>query len=292
MDQILRLTPRRVILAGVGAILLGFLYQVGAAIYDHLDAWLSSPSLPSLDQRFMISVGLVIVGIIAILYGVYAMKQRPVLGVNAYLFFPKNTNRDNLTLEFHKNNFLHRALVNLKTNPPAVYYLTPDSYGWRLVESQGRSITIIETDTDPTEPITSFLQKWCKEKGYFLRDNIPDREALLAEGSFNLSQPLDPSLGHLWHEEFAPFYCWILPISGIPHRRILLNKSTMKAFPLSVHDWEWCCSGRVEGHTGIAGLRRRHAQKWAKEKKFDWIDFPTKDDWLTKEAYEEKQMKK
>lgn len=198
--------------------------------------------------------------------------QKPIRKVTAYLFFPKNTKRDNLTPEFHRNNFLHRVIVNFKTIPPVAYNLTPDSDGWKLIETYGRSIWIPEIDANPKEPVTQFLENWCKQKNYTLMPNLPDNYALLAKGPLNPDEPLDPRFKHLEYVGFFPWYSYLLPKRGIPHRRILMDKSTKKAYKMTTRQWIRACNGVINGDTKIANPRRHHAQEWAREHGFEYCD--------------------
>jgi len=216
----------------------------------------------------------------------FVNRRRKPIGLRAYLFFPKNTEEEDKSLDYNLRHDFHRAIVNLKTRPYAVYDLTLGSYAWKLVEraeKQGKRMWVEETDTAPND--SDFLRKWSKRKRYVYGDYAPDRKVLLLGGSFIGQTPLDPRFKeHVEWRAFLPVYCY-LPYSPIriPHRRIILNYSTMEAFPLDMETYEWASSGAVRGHIEIQGPRLSHARKWAEKNKFHWnINFARMSDLLKK----------
>jgi hypothetical protein len=70
------LTPSKVLLGGIGAVMTGILLALGADIYDAVKGWLIAPSF---DLRFIVTIiglSVVIIGICVILYGVRALNRQ------------------------------------------------------------------------------------------------------------------------------------------------------------------------------------------------------------------------
>ncbi|MGA2789905.1 MAG: hypothetical protein ABSF00_03945 [Candidatus Bathyarchaeia archaeon] len=224
------------------------------------------------------------------LFSLLTIRRTP-KGLRAYLFFPKGTTPNNKNLDFHGQNFNHRLIVNFKTTPPAAFVLTPDSYAWKLVKKQGEAVLSKEIDTAPNDP--NFLERWCKKRGYVLSPEVPDRTPLLGNGRITKPHRLDIHYEHMRYEGFFPFYCYLLPmmIKNTPHRRVMLNLSSMKAFPMDSEQWYWATCGRIKGHVGIASPRLQHAKKWATEHEFEWVQFPKKGEMFEKND-EERQANK
>ncbi len=219
------------------------------------------------------------------LFTLVTMKRGSTEGLRAHLFFPKGTQENNKTPDYHESHLNHRLIVNHKTSPPIAYILSPGSYGWSLVKKH-KGMLVNETDSDPDDP--KFSQEWCKERDYVLSPEVPERKYLLFRGRITKRHSLDPKYKHMRYEGFFPFYCYVLPmmIKGVPHRRILMNVATKKAFPMDAEQWYWAISGRIDGHMGIASPRLHHAQKWAEEQKppFKWVQFPKKDEVFSKKT--------
>jgi hypothetical protein len=239
-------------------------------LFSFLPSVYNLQSLPTLIISFVI---------VFVLFTILSMRRRPV-GVMAYLFFPKYVPESARTLELHEALHGRRVIVNHKTKPVTAYYLSPNTYAWRLIKKRAETLWVSETDTEPDNP--EFVEKWCQQKGYLLLPHIPDRKELLWAGSIHTSYQPNPVYDYLEYRIFFPFYRRFLPKRGMPQKRIFLNWSTMEAFPFDMARWDWAVGGQVRGHSEIAGLRRHHAQKWAKEHGFTWTDKIPSDEELFK----------
>jgi hypothetical protein len=244
-------------------------------LFSFLPAAFNMQSLPTFVISFLI---------VFVLFTFLNMKRTPA-GLRAYLFFPESTLEEDRAFDYHQKHDFHRVVVNLKTQPYVVYDLTLGSYAWKIVakaENHGRRMWVEATD-NPND--SDFLQKWCKKNGYLYSHNIPDRKELLAEGPLSPAHHLDRRFKHLEYVGFYPWYCYFfLPKRGIPHRRLIMNKSANKAFNMRAEQWIWARTGRINGDTKIASLRRHHAKKWAQEHGFEYCNrFPDMTDDLLAE---------
>lgn len=187
------LTPSRIILGGLVVFLSGIIWAFGADVYSYAKDWLLSPTIGS---RFLISTLLVAVGVAVVTYGIYAMlKQIPIVGISAHLFFPQGTVPSEKMAEYHEEQrFRHRLIVNTKRVPPVAYPLFPKSYSWRLIEKHPE-LAYSEVDEAPNDP--DFERKWSEEHGYSYEPKSPSREDLLASDFMamgDVTTPLDPRL--------------------------------------------------------------------------------------------------
>lgn len=130
--------------------------------------------------------------------------------VTAYIFFPSGTPRENQTLEYHLNNRLsHKLIVNHKVTPPNAYYLTPDSYGWKMIV---KFPTTWVSEDDPTPYDRDFLKRWCDGRNFKLYTFPAEKKHLLESSNFDDSylphifvkktrdgQQVDPKTGEQWY---------------------------------------------------------------------------------------------
>jgi len=87
-----------------------------------------------------------------------------------------------MNLDYHMKNFRYRLVVNLKTDPPKAYFLTPGSYGWQLIEKfPERWISeVIPWSKCASEQTSSeFIREWCNEKCYDLKPGVAEKKDLL-----------------------------------------------------------------------------------------------------------------
>jgi hypothetical protein len=228
-------------------------------LFSFLPAAYNIQSLPALAISFLV---------VFALFAILNMKRAPT-GLKAYLFFPKNTLQNDRKLSYFKDHDTgHKAIVNLKTRPAIVYDLTLDSYAWKLVEKHGESWLRKETDPAPNDP--DFLQKWCKEHKYHFRPNIPERQELFWASQVSKQKPPDPRLEHVNYRTWLPFFC--LHPKGMPPKRIFLNWSTKKAYPLPIDLWKLVSEGEIRGHGSIAPPIPHYPKRWAEGHGFEWSD--------------------
>jgi len=99
-------------------------------------------------------------------------------GISAHLFFPINTERENMTMEYHGTKLRFRLIINHKSEPPEAYYLTPESFGWRFIE-QFPEIWVSEVVNIPMDE--HFIEKWCKQNSFKLNKRVASRNDLLSK---------------------------------------------------------------------------------------------------------------
>ena|SRR5438445_2106690 len=190
---------RRLLLAGIifilGSVVGGFLFSFGTDVYNATKAILVTVGPIALTVP---QIAFICLGVTGGLLDGYAISllfkhkgprrassarreliQAKPEDVAAYLFFPAGTPKENMTLDYHKSHFKHRVIVNFKTTPNEVFYLTTDSFGWNLI-SQFSDLWIAQTDSDPYSD--KFVQKWCDTQGYLLRPRNATQSDLIRKG--------------------------------------------------------------------------------------------------------------
>jgi hypothetical protein len=153
-------------------------------LFDYSESWLLSQPAPSIELLPSPTLASVIslVAAILIVFGVFAWRERDlektvgIKGIQAYLFFLPDSAESVKTLKHHRQWLHHRLIVNHKTTPPTAYYLSPDSFAWRLVEKQ-RDFWVAESDPFPED--ANFAEKWCQQRGYKLIPRNPTRTDLM-----------------------------------------------------------------------------------------------------------------
>ncbi len=265
-------TPSKIILGGLVAVLTGFLFQFGADIYGFTKNWLLSPTI---DLRFVVSAILVLVGVVAVAYGLFAAsRQLPVEGLRVELFFPKNSS--DKTLESHKP-YQHRIIIDFKRKPPLAYPLTLDSYAWNLVKKHPELI-YSEIDKTPNDP--EHDRKWCEKQGYRFEAKYPSRDNLQRNMLVDIdaSVPFDPKLEHVQ----AWFFFQPFGSKGFTSKRCILNRLAMKAYPLDYHTM-YDLGGRIRYGSTYWFPIPNYVQRWARNHHFEWIDaVPTMKDLLAR----------
>lgn len=100
--------------------------------------------------------------------------------VSAILFFPKGISEKNKTLGYHAKNLHHRLIVNHKTKPTKAFYLTPNSDGWKLIESN-QELWVSEVVDSRNYRIDDqkFTEKYCKKQGWLLMKKIATERDLV-----------------------------------------------------------------------------------------------------------------
>lgn len=279
----LELTPTRLVLAGLGVVITGILLAAGEDVYAAFKAWLILPTLP-LDLRFIASYVLILLGIVLVIYGILFFRQTQIVGVLAYLFFPRGTSEQDMTLEFNEKRHYRRTIVNFKTSPPAAYYLPTDSYAWKLIKNRS-DLWVSELDEEPNNP--DYVKAWCEKRGYSFAPRVARREDLLNALNYSPSTGLDRRLEHVEYRYFYPLWYELfrdkkIP-SRLPSRRSILNWSTMKAFPLDWWTLKLATTGKIRGTTVLWIPRPHYVQRWARSHGFEWSDrLPTMEDLLAK----------
>jgi len=216
------------------------------------------------------------------IYMILGMRRSPVVGVQAYLFFPKETPEKDRTMEYHKTHFDHRVIVNFKTTPPFAFYLPVDSYAWKLIKKHPE-LRVVERDFALRD--ADYVRKWCEKRKYKFESRVASRNDLLLADKFNVITNLDPRLVHVEWRFFLPFYYRFLPKDKVPSRRSILNWSTMRAFPLDSWTMKLLVAGKIRGSSVIAMPTLHYVQKWAKDRGFEWYDrLPTMKDLLMKKG--------
>ena len=236
--------------------------------------------LPSLSASNLISLVTSLLVVVATLIAI-STRQSPIVGVAAYLFFPKNTPDQDRTLQYHKDHHYHRTIVNFKTKPPNAYYLPTKSYAWSLIEKHPE-LWVSEWDENPNDP--DYVKKWCEAHKYSFGPRVPSRNDLLATEMFNIVTNLDQALEHVEWRFFIPYYHRSLSKNmGVPPRRCILNWSTMKAFPCDFWAMKLVITGKIRG-ASIPWIPMPHyVQRWARSHGFEWSDrLPTMKDLLEK----------
>lgn len=234
---------------------------------------------PSLSASNLVSLGVSLVVVVVTLVAITA-RQSPIVGVAAYLFFPKGTSDQDRTLPYHKDHHFHRVIVNFKTRPPSAYYLPTKSYAWSLIEKHPE-LWVSEWDETPNDP--DYVKKWCEAQKYVFAPRVASRNDLLATTTemVNVGTNLDAALEHVEWRFFFPYY----PRSKnmVPPRRCILNWSTMKAFPCDLWTMKLVVTGKIRG-TSIMWIPMPHyVQRWARSHGFEWSDrLPTMTDLLEK----------
>ncbi len=117
--------------------------------------------------------------LIVLAYRYFSIKM--IDGIQAHIFFPKGTVRENQTLKYHDTlPFRRKLIVNLKVNPSKAYYLpaSQDSYGWKLIK-KFPSLWIVELESNTER--SDFTGKWCEKKGFTLIPHGASKEDLLEE---------------------------------------------------------------------------------------------------------------
>jgi hypothetical protein len=168
------------IISGVLSVLGMIVQNIFNRIFDWSWDYLlvSNIILSFSDLLFIIGI---IIGVIFIIIGLREIYPRVeyIDGVQAYIFFPKGTTRDNQTLKYHGTlNTRRKLIVNLKVNPPKAYYLptASDSYGWQLIKKySGLWVSELESNTERSD----FAQKWCAKQGYELIPRTATKKDLL-----------------------------------------------------------------------------------------------------------------
>jgi len=99
-------------------------------------------------------------------------------GIQAYIFFPPGTIRENKTLEYHEKHKLHyKLIVNLKLTPHEAYYMSaPKSFGWRFVKKYGHWVS--EKGPASLED-SDFTRKWCEKRRWKLNPYDATKKDLL-----------------------------------------------------------------------------------------------------------------
>lgn len=277
----LELTPSKILVGGVAAILTGVLLAIGADIWSIAKDWVLSPTV---DLRSITSASLVVLGILIVAYGLRAMLIEEIVGVTAHLFFPSETAVENRTIKSYKdNNYRHYGLiVNHKTgmNPPIAYYLPVNSYAWRLLEKQPEMMV---PEVDSTQGHPDYV-KWCADKNYVLKPKVAGRGDLVTTTIlFSDEHALDPRLRDVEYRFFFSLYDK-LKKRQLPPRRVVLNWSTRVAYALDSWTVRLVVEGKIRGHTTTMLKPTLHyAQKWAKRQGFEWSEkLATMDDLLAK----------
>jgi len=233
------------------------------------------PQLPLLISTPLQSILNLAVAFVVVFVGLFVgftlltMKQSPIVGVTAYLFFPRGTVNEDKTLAYHEQHHYRRTIVNTKRKPPIAYYLPSGSYSWRLIERHPE-LWFSELDTAPKDP--DFVENWAKRRDYRFEPKSPSRENLLAMELYNpdLVAPFDHRLEHVEARLFYPFYQGILPTS-FPHKRCILNWSTMKAWTLNEHTLQEL-GGKVRPASTVWWPMPQYVQRWARKHGFEWSD--------------------
>jgi hypothetical protein len=265
-------------------LILGALIEIPVwRFFDFLISYLFSLSfsvLPSVNLSNLVSLVISLAVVVATLM-VISARQTPIVGVTAYLFFPKATADQDRTLPYHKDHHYRGTFVNFKTIPPSAYYLTPKSYAWTLIEKHPE-LWVREWDDDPSDP--DYVKKWCEARKFSFAPRVPSRNDLLRMETFNIVTDLDPALEHVEYRFFCPYYNRSLGKSGgVPPRRCVLNWSTMKAFPCDFWTMKLVVAGKIRGTSVIWIPIPHYVQRWTKSRGFEWSDrLPTMRDFLAK----------
>lgn len=207
------------------------------------------------------------------------MKRVPT-DVQAFLFFPKGTDEQDMTLTFSETHHYPRTIVNFKITPPVAYYLPVGSYGWDFIRKH-RESWVSESARTIKNP--RFLETWCKQRGYQLMTKTAGRTELFYRGYYNVHAELDKRLEHVEYRYFYPFWHRFLPPSAYPSRRCILNWSTHEAWVLDQWTIEYATTGKIRGTTLFWWPSRHYVQKWARRNGFAWSEeLPTMQDLLAK----------
>jgi hypothetical protein len=105
------------------------------------------------------------------------MSIKWIEGVQAHIFFPKDTPITNKNLDYHKKHFRYKLIINHKTKTPQAYYMPTDSYGWKLIKKHS-DLWISEIGPPSNDP--NFTKKWCEKHGYNLNPWKASKKDLLA----------------------------------------------------------------------------------------------------------------
>jgi len=224
--------------------------------------------------------------IIFLIFTILGAKRSPIVGVQAYLFFPRNTHDQDKKLEFNEEHHYHRTIVNSKTNPPTAFYLPTGSYAWKWI-SKHPELCFSETEEEQDKTNPDFLKEWCGKRGYQLQPHPAGRDDLLFINipQYSTGNSLDPRLRHVEYRYFYPLYHRLFRSrSGVPSRRAILNWSAMKAFPLDFWTMKLVGTGKIRGSTMIWMPIPHHVQRWTRKHGFEWSDkLPTIEDLLAKD---------
>ena len=95
------------------------------------------------------------------------------------MFFPKGTPEKDKNLDYHKRHLHHRLIVNGNTKTPKAYYMTPDSYGWRFIETFP-TFWVSEVVNEPNYKIDDpeFTEMYCRKEHYRLIKRVADKKHL------------------------------------------------------------------------------------------------------------------
>lgn len=274
------LTPSRIALGGVAAVLMGILLAAGADIYTYAKTWLLSPTI---DLRLIVSGILIALGIAGVIYGVLATVREEIVGVTAYLFFPRATDDPEKNVKHYKANFRHNGLiVNEKKVPPEAFYLKVNSYAWRFLEKH-EEILVPQIDDSQGHPN---YEEWCVTRRYELNPRVAGRKDLLEKTvgrPFADASALDPQLKDVEYRYFVSFYDRLKKRSP-PPRRTIVNWPTEQAYALDLWTLQLAVDGKIRGKT-IMMLKptTQYVRKWAERQHLHWNEkLPNMDDLLAK----------
>ncbi len=249
-------------------IISGILYAIFDVIIPQVNIGFQI-TIPSFISWFLLIVFGTSLMLMAIRYLGIDIKR--IGGVQAYIFFPIGTPEKNKTLKYHKSNFPHRLIVNSKTKPPTAYYLSTDSYCWKLINKYS-NLWVSESDPSPYDD--NFTKKWIEQNGFILISRNAEKKDLLEE-----EVAYDPKYKDVQVKLFYPWWYRLPVLISLlkrgpyrePNKMLIINFKKKKCCPFPFKDRS-LIRNRTISANNVVLRRKQHLTEWIDENELTFID--------------------